>query len=218
MGTTFQHRARGTSDCEFFQGLMGERYTILDCATISPRKDGAFYAAECPARILDLLSSLPECSDPHQGEYHWPDHPHYEALAQDHDEDDDEDDDDSNEREHEAAAVASIDAHDSDGYTVCDQGHEHWGLSGAAGLLIRHQGDNGQTRYLLQHRSPHVQHGNTWSTPGGAMGSGEVPEHAALREAREEMGELPGDLTHHHKLPAGRARRGTPPVSTDQVS
>jgi hypothetical protein len=107
MGTTFQHRARGTSDREFFQGLMGERYTILDCATISPRKDGAFYAAvrtnegeeadkvwafialvhwvpgeynfgykdmdermgpnaaECPARILDLLSSLPECSDPH---------------------------------------------------------------------------------------------------------------------------------------------------------
>jgi hypothetical protein len=46
MGTTFQHRERGTTDRGFFQDLMGERYTILDCATVNPRSEGgAFYAA-----------------------------------------------------------------------------------------------------------------------------------------------------------------------------
>jgi 8-oxo-dGTP diphosphatase len=87
---------------------------------------------------------------------------------------------------------------DGDGYTTCDQGHTHWGTNGAAGLLVRHHGDDGQVRYLLQHRSPHVQHGDTWSTPGGAIRGGETPEHAAHREATEELGELPGDLVHHH--------------------
>jgi hypothetical protein len=104
MGTTFQHRGKGTTDREFFQDLMGERYTILDCATVNARTEGgAFYAAvrtnegpeqgqvwafvalvhwtggyhnfgykdmdetmgptaaECPARVLDLLSPLGEC-------------------------------------------------------------------------------------------------------------------------------------------------------------
>lgn len=46
MGTTFQHRGKGTTDREFFQDLMGTRYTILDCATVNARsEDGAFYAA-----------------------------------------------------------------------------------------------------------------------------------------------------------------------------
>jgi 8-oxo-dGTP diphosphatase len=84
-----------------------------------------------------------------------------------------------------------------EGYVWCRQGHRHWGRHGAAGLLIRHQGDDGQTRYLLQHRSPNVQHGDTWSTPGGAMHEGEAPERAARRETEEEWGKLP-QLTHHH--------------------
>lgn len=87
---------------------------------------------------------------------------------------------------------------DPDRYVHCGQGHEHWGANGAAGMLIRHHGDDGQTRYLLQQRSPYVQHGGTWSTPGGALAHGESPEEGAWREAEEELGPLPGDITHHH--------------------
>jgi 8-oxo-dGTP diphosphatase len=89
---------------------------------------------------------------------------------------------------------------DPDRYVTCGQGHDHWGALGAAGLLIRHHGGDGQTRYLLQKRSPYVQHGDTWSTPGGAIGHGESPEDAATREAEEELGPLPGDLAHHHTV------------------
>jgi 8-oxo-dGTP diphosphatase len=85
-----------------------------------------------------------------------------------------------------------------DRYVACEQGHQHWGALGAAGLLIRHRGDDGQYRYLLQHRSPGVQHGGTWSTPGGALQHGETPERGARREAEEEFGELPSGLVHHH--------------------
>jgi 8-oxo-dGTP diphosphatase len=77
-------------------------------------------------------------------------------------------------------------AGDSFGWTNCDQGHEHWGPHGAAGLLVHHIGEDGQTRYLMQQRSPSVQHGGTWSIPGGAMDSHETPQQAALREAQEE--------------------------------
>jgi 8-oxo-dGTP diphosphatase len=101
------------------------------------------------------------------------------------------------------AAAAREDAWDDEGentdrYVTCDQGHDHWGAAGAAGLLIRHRGDDGQHRYLLQHRSPYVQHGGTWSTPGGALTRGEEPEEGARREAEEEFGQLPRGLRHHH--------------------
>jgi 8-oxo-dGTP diphosphatase len=86
----------------------------------------------------------------------------------------------------------------TDRYVTCGQGHQHWGSAGAAGLLIRHRGDDGQYRYLLQHRSPYVQHGGTWSTPGGALHHGETPEQGARREAEEEFGPLPETLAHHH--------------------
>jgi 8-oxo-dGTP pyrophosphatase MutT (NUDIX family) len=86
---------------------------------------------------------------------------------------------------------------DGDRYVTCDQGHEHWGSNGAAGLLIKHRGDDGNMRYLLQKRSPWVDHGNTWSIPGGAIGSHESPEDAAYRESEEELGALP-KLTHSH--------------------
>jgi 8-oxo-dGTP diphosphatase len=87
---------------------------------------------------------------------------------------------------------------DTDRYVTCGRGCTHWGSAGAAGLLVRHRGDDGQHRYLLQHRSPYVQHGGTWSTPGGALHHGEEPEQGARREAEEEFGSLPHDLTHHH--------------------
>lgn len=67
------------------------------------------------------------------------------------------------------------------GFVHCGQGHEHWGPHGAAGLLVHHQ-----DRVLLQHRSPAVAHGNTWSLPGGACHPGEDPVTTALRETAEE--------------------------------
>lgn len=81
-------------------------------------------------------------------------------------------------------------------YVECDEGHEHWGPYGAAGLLICHHGDDGQTRYLLQRRAGWVDHGGTWGIPGGALHEDESPEEGAYRETREEMGELP-TLRHH---------------------
>lgn len=79
----------------------------------------------------------------------------------------------------------------NDRMVTCDQGHQHWGAEGAAGLLLRHRGHDGQTRYLLQKRGPQVDNPNTHSIPGGALGKGETPEVGAVREAEEEMGVLP---------------------------
>jgi len=77
---------------------------------------------------------------------------------------------------------------DGDGWTRCAQGHEHWGLFGAAGLLLRHRDDTGRDRVLLQHRALWSHHGGTWGILGGARNRGESAEHAAAREAAEEAG------------------------------
>lgn len=93
---------------------------------------------------------------------------------------------------------------DGDGYVQCDQGHMHWGNNGAAGLMLRHVDPSGQSRYLLQHRSPNVMEGNTWSIPGGALDSHESPEEGALREAQEEMGRFPYvNVTHKNTVDHG---------------
>ena len=89
-------------------------------------------------------------------------------------------------------------ASSGDRYVTCDQGHRHWGAYGAAGLLVRHTDPGGTRRYLLQHRSETVQHGGTWSTPGGALHAGETPEQGAMRESTEEMGRLHPEMTHAH--------------------
>ena len=72
---------------------------------------------------------------------------------------------------------------DGDGWIDCQCGGKHWGLFGAAGLvLVRDQS------ILLQHRAPWVHNGDTWGIPGGARDSHETPLEAALREANEEIG------------------------------
>lgn len=84
---------------------------------------------------------------------------------------------------------------DNEGYTTCDMGHQHWGLGGAAGLMLHHQDENGTHRYLMQQRSPLVEHPDTWAPPSGALGVGEHPIQGALREAQEELG--PFQSTNH---------------------
>ncbi|WP_232665114.1 NUDIX domain-containing protein [Pseudonocardia sp. TRM90224] len=74
-------------------------------------------------------------------------------------------------------------AGDGDGWTHCALGHRHWGLFGAAGLLLWH-GD----AVLLQHRAVWSHHGGTWGILGGARNQDETAEAAAQREAAEEAG------------------------------
>lgn len=76
---------------------------------------------------------------------------------------------------------------DGDGWTTCAGGHRHWGLHGAAGLLVAADGSGGPS-VLLQHRAEWSHHGGTWGVPGGARASAESAVQAALREAAEETG------------------------------
>ena len=81
---------------------------------------------------------------------------------------------------------------DGDGWTHCAQGHRHWGIYGAAGLLVRHSDPDGGDRVLLQHRALWSHHGGTWGVLGGARNSDETAVHTAAREATEEAGVPPG--------------------------
>ena len=76
---------------------------------------------------------------------------------------------------------------DGNGWTRCSLGHRHWGIHGAAGLLLRMPAA-GTVQVLLQHRAAWTSDGDTWGLPGGAMDSHETPAQAALREAHEEAG------------------------------
>ncbi|MEC3973930.1 NUDIX hydrolase [Amycolatopsis sp. H20-H5] len=71
---------------------------------------------------------------------------------------------------------------DGNGFVRCVYGHRHWGLNGAAGLLLT----DPERGVLLQRRAWWVHHGRTWALPGGAVEAGETPREAATREAREE--------------------------------
>ncbi|MSY49116.1 MAG: NUDIX domain-containing protein [Actinobacteria bacterium] len=81
-------------------------------------------------------------------------------------------------------------ARDGDGWVQCDCGNKHWGLNGAAGILIL-RGDE----ILLQHRAPWVHNGDTWGIPGGARDSHESVIQGAIREAIEETGIDPAFVT-----------------------
>ena len=74
-------------------------------------------------------------------------------------------------------------ARDGDGWVQCACGNKHWGLNGAAGILIVREHE-----ILLQHRAPWVHNGDTWGIPGGARDSHESTIEAAFREAVEETG------------------------------
>jgi 8-oxo-dGTP diphosphatase len=81
-------------------------------------------------------------------------------------------------------------ARDGDGWIQCACGNKHWGLNGAAGILLVRG-----TQILLQHRAPWVHNGDTWGIPGGARDSHETVLEAAIREAKEETGIDPVHLT-----------------------
>lgn len=85
--------------------------------------------------------------------------------------------------------MASVLRSEAPHFVTCQRGHTHWGQYGAAGLLLRHVGD--VPRYLLQLRAASTQHGGTWGLPGGALHWEEHPYTGAVREAVEEMGQLP---------------------------
>jgi 8-oxo-dGTP pyrophosphatase MutT (NUDIX family) len=79
-----------------------------------------------------------------------------------------------------------------DGFIQCGDGHVRWGVFGAAGVVFVHRDEQGTTRVMLQKRSALAHEGGTWSCAGGALDQGELPVEGALREATEEVGEVPG--------------------------
>ena len=70
---------------------------------------------------------------------------------------------------------------------MCSCGQRHWGLHGAAGLLLVRT-DTEPARVLLQLRAAWTHGGGTWALPGGALDSHENSVMAAAREAWEETG------------------------------
>jgi len=72
----------------------------------------------------------------------------------------------------------------------CTCGGQHWGLHGAAGLLL-----TDGTHVLLAHRAAWTHQGGSWAVPGGALDSDESPVQAALREMGEETSLDPSGLT-----------------------
>lgn len=75
-----------------------------------------------------------------------------------------------------------------DGFVTLADGSLRWGRYGAAGVLMRHIGEDGSEWYFLARRSEHCHQGGTWAVPGGALDRGESPLEGALREFQEEIG------------------------------
>ncbi len=69
------------------------------------------------------------------------------------------------------------------------------GSFGAAGVVFVHCNSNGVITVQLQKRSAFAHEGGTWSCAGGAIEPGESALQAGLREASEEVGEIPQPVT-----------------------
>ena len=83
-----------------------------------------------------------------------------------------------------------------DGWVECACGRRHWGLNGAAGVLLaRRDAETGKvTHIVMQHRAEWSAEGGTWGIPGGAIADGESTLEGALREANEEANITPEDI------------------------
>lgn len=89
--------------------------------------------------------------------------------------------------------MGAVGSGDGNGWVECRCGHRHWGRFGAAGLMLLRD-DAGPVEVLLQLRAEWTHLGGTWGLPGGATDSHEDAAAAALREAWEETGVLPGSV------------------------
>ena len=83
---------------------------------------------------------------------------------------------------------------DGNGWVRCRCGQRHWGLHGAAGLVLLRRRSDDVVDVLLQLRSSWTHQGGTWGVPGGARDGHEDVVTAALREAQEEVGIDPADV------------------------
>jgi 8-oxo-dGTP pyrophosphatase MutT (NUDIX family) len=92
---------------------------------------------------------------------------------------------------------AAMSSRSGDGFVRCSDGHTRWGVFGAAGVVFVLRAQHGAPLVMLQKRSAWAHEGGTWSCAGGAIDEGETPYEAALREASEEVGEIP---PHHREL------------------
>ncbi|MCE9620907.1 MAG: NUDIX hydrolase [Actinomycetia bacterium] len=86
-------------------------------------------------------------------------------------------------------------ARSGDGFLRCSDGHMRWGVFGAAGVVFVLRPEGELPVVMLQRRSMWAHEGGTWSCAGGAIDEGETPYEAALREAAEEVGEIPPNRT-----------------------
>lgn len=75
-------------------------------------------------------------------------------------------------------------ARDGDGWVECNCGSRHWGVNGAAGILLI---DAEHDVALMQLRAEWTHGGQTWGIPGGARDSHESAIEAAVRELEEEL-------------------------------
>lgn len=87
-----------------------------------------------------------------------------------------------------------------DAWVACRCGSRHWGLHGAAGLLLARAvpataaAGPGGLEVVLQHRVAWSDQGGTWGVPGGALAPGEDAVTGAVREAVEEAGLEPAAI------------------------